>query len=71
MKAEAVTFTANGEQKTVRVPCSVAEFLTVSGWRVTQVVVEYNGKVIPRGELHRVGIGDGDRIEVIVPVAGG
>ena len=41
------------------------------GWRPTQVVVEYNGHVLPRSDLVNAELQDGDRLEIIVPVAGG
>jgi thiamine biosynthesis protein ThiS len=35
------------------------------------VVVERNGDVLARGELRTLMLANGDRLEVIVPVAGG
>ncbi len=71
MKREAVTIIANGEQKRLKSPCSLADFVASCGFKTTQVVVEYNAKVLARGELGKVELKNGDRIEVIVPVAGG
>ena len=71
MKTEPGTVTANGEPKKVELPCSIAEFLASSGWRATQVVVELNGHVVSRDRLGELQLHDGDRLEVIVPVAGG
>ena len=71
MKADRAIVTANGEQRTINLPCSVANFLESSGWRTTQVVVEHNGRVLPRTELRQVELKEGDQLEVIVPVAGG
>jgi thiamine biosynthesis protein ThiS len=71
MKARMVTVKANGEPKEVELPCSIADFLVLSGLRATQVVVEFNGQVVPRGQLGKLQLQDGDQIEVIVPVAGG
>jgi len=71
MKAELVTVTANGDPKKVELPCSIADFLESSGWRATQVVVEFNGQVVPRDRLGSVQLRDGDRLEVVLPVAGG
>jgi thiamine biosynthesis protein ThiS len=71
MKAETVTVTANGERRTINLPCSISDFLESSGWRATQVVVEHNGRVVPRSELRQIALNEGDKLEVIVPVAGG
>ena len=71
MKAEKGTVTANGERRTIDLPCSISDFLGSSGWHTTQVVVEHNGQVVPRGALREVELRDGDQLEIIVPVAGG
>jgi thiamine biosynthesis protein ThiS len=62
---------ANGESKPIDLPCTVEDFIKQSGWRPTQVVVEHNGSVLTRSSLQAVQLKDGDRLEVIVPVAGG
>jgi thiamine biosynthesis protein ThiS len=71
MKLDTATIIANGERKQVKLPCSVGSFLASCGFRATQVVVEHNGKVLERSEVDKVSLQDGDRIEVVVPVAGG
>ena len=71
MKPEPITILANGKEERLESPCSVAEFVGARGWKVTQVVVERNGTVLGRGELGSVMLSSGDRLEVIVPVAGG
>lgn len=71
MKPETVTILANGQHKQVTLPCTVGAFLAGCGWKPTQVVVEHNGKVLSRNELNEVTLAAGDRLEVIVPVAGG
>jgi thiamine biosynthesis protein ThiS len=62
---------ANGKRLELHLPCALIDFLTQSGWKPTQVVVELNGDVIPRTKLTDVQLHDGDQLEVIVPVAGG
>lgn len=62
---------ANGEEIEVQVLGTVSEFLSGNGLKPTQVVVELNGNVIPREMVSVTKIQDGDRVEVIVPVAGG
>ncbi len=62
---------ANGTPQSVETPCSVADFVAGCGYKSSQVVVEHNGNVLPRNELADTMLQDGDRLEVIVPVAGG
>lgn len=71
MSVETVSIMANGKPQAVRLPCSVAEFLSCCGWKPTQVVVELNGQVLARPDLTTMILSDGDRLEIIVPVAGG
>jgi thiamine biosynthesis protein ThiS len=71
MKPESTTIRANGKEEEVSLPCSVANFVTGCGWKPTQVVVEYNGRVLGRAELTETMLQSGDSLEVIVPVAGG
>ena len=71
MSAESAKIIANGRISQVHLPCSIGLFLDRCGWRPTQVVVEYNGRVLPRAEVGSVQLADGDRLEVIQPVAGG
>ena len=63
--------TANGNEVEIRQSCPLAEWLQQIGWKPTQVVVELNGEVIQRSRVKDVELHDGDRIEVILPVAGG
>ncbi len=71
MKPDPITIIANGTPEHLGCACSVAEFIEVHGWKTTQIVVERNGNVLARNELRRLMLADGDRLEVIVPVAGG
>ncbi len=71
MKPESVTIVANGQQESVGLPCTVAEFVSAHGWKATQVVVEYNGRVLSKAETAQILLQSGDSLEVIVPVAGG
>ena len=71
MKSERTTIVVNGQRQEVKLPCSVTDFLGNCGWKTTQVVVEHNGTVLSRGELGQVLLKNGDRLEIIVPVAGG
>ncbi len=71
MRSERAAIVANGQRQEVNLPCSVADFVRDCGWKPTQVVVEYNGDVVGREGLGQVMLRDGDRLEIIVPVAGG
>jgi thiamine biosynthesis protein ThiS len=71
MKPEFATIFANGNSEQVRLPCSVSDFVTDHGWKTTQVVVEFNGRVLQRDELGETMLHGGEQLEVIVPVAGG
>ena len=63
--------TVNGKAAEINLPCRLADWLRQFGWKPTQVVVELNSEVIPRSQLKNVEISDGDRLEIIIPVAGG
>ena len=71
MKSFEAKVVVNGKSQTVSLPCTIAELLDRAGFKTTQVVVERNGNVLPRAELPATTVEDGDRLEVIVPVAGG
>ena len=71
MKAEIAQIVANGKPQEIKLPCSLAGFLRSFGWQPTQVVVEHNGRVVAREDAGRISLDSGDRIEIIVPVAGG
>ena len=71
MMSERAAIVANGQKQEVELPCSVADFVQGRGWKTTQVVVERNGTVMSREGLGRVMLKEGDRLEIIVPVAGG
>ena len=71
MRLEQAMIVANGKRQAVKLPCTVADFVQGCGWKVTQVVVERNGTVVGREQLGKVMLGEGDQLEIIVPVAGG
>ena len=71
MKPESVTIFANGKEEEIGSPCSVANFVSGCGWKAAQVVVEYNGRVLERAALTQTMLKSGDKLEVIVAVAGG
>jgi len=71
MSADPIQVIVNGEVKQIFPPYTITGLLEGIGWKATQVVVEHNGRVLPRAELGVTTITNGDRIEIILPVAGG
>jgi len=71
MKPVEVHVVVNGRRESVPSPGTIAQLLADTGWKATQVVVEYNGRVMPRHRLAETCLNDGDRLEIVVPVAGG
>ena len=71
MKSVEASVTVNGRKEMIRLPCTVAQILDQAGLKATQVVVERNGSVLPRSQSAETLLEDGDRLELIVPVAGG
>lgn len=71
MKSVEAFISVNGRAEKLQLPCTIAGFLEKVGWKPSQVVVERNGEVVPRSQLAAIQLEDGDKLEVIVPVAGG
>jgi sulfur carrier protein len=71
VKATKASIFVNGRPEKVALPCTVAAVLQKAGWKPTQVVVERNGEVVPKARVATTEIEPGDKLEVIVPVAGG
>jgi thiamine biosynthesis protein ThiS len=71
MGTETARIIANGQDRKVKQPYSVADLLQELEWKPTQVVVEYNGRVLPRTDVVTTWLCDGDQLEIILPVAGG
>ena len=62
---------ANGNIVEVSQSCRLSDWLQQIGWKPTQVVVELNGEVVQRSQVKDIELHDGDRLELILPVAGG
>jgi thiamine biosynthesis protein ThiS len=71
MKPREVSIVVNGQIREVVLPFTVAQLLDDMGFKCTQVVVERNGEVLPRAQLPGVFLDEDDRLELIIPVAGG
>ena len=68
---KAVNIVVNGEARRLSSSLSVADLLRDFGWKPTQVVVERNGEVLSREKVGGIRLEEGDRLEIILPVAGG
>jgi thiamine biosynthesis protein ThiS len=63
--------TANGQQVTANLPCTIEEFLTAQGLLPRSVVVEHNGEAVAPSEFAKRQLNAGDRVEIVKIVAGG
>lgn len=61
----------NGQQREVPDGSTVGEFLAARGYRVTMVIVELNGVIVPREACAGTVLNAGDRIEMVHAVGGG
>lgn len=63
--------TVNGKTKEFPGEMTIKEFLEAEGQKDSYVAVELNEVIIPRENYGKVGIGDGDRIEIVSFMGGG
>ncbi|MDI7266416.1 MAG: sulfur carrier protein ThiS [Myxococcota bacterium] len=61
----------NGFEREVRDGATVADLLDESGEPPRHVIVEVNGIYLPCAEHAARLLGDGDRVEIILPAFGG
>jgi sulfur carrier protein len=66
-----VTITVNGEQREVGDDATLDELLETLGVRRDGTAVALNDDVVPRARHGATALRDGDRLEIIVAVAGG
>jgi thiamine biosynthesis protein ThiS len=71
MKSEMISIMANGKVRQTAAGFTVADFVTSSGWQPGQVVIELNGEIVSKINARNVMLHEGDRLEIIIPVAGG
>jgi thiamine biosynthesis protein ThiS len=67
----AITVIANGKELEAKLPCTIEEFLTAQGLLPRSVVVEHNGEAVAPSEFARRPLAPGDRLEIVMIVAGG
>jgi sulfur carrier protein len=61
----------NGETKQMEAGTSLAAMIEAMGLDRRYLVVEYNGQPLAREALDEVILAEGDRLELVRPVAGG
>lgn len=66
-----IEISINGERRIVDAPASLIQALEATGFTAEGAAIAVNESVVPRGEHAAVTLQDGDRIEVLMPFAGG
>lgn len=66
-----MTLTINGERQTMDGPLTVRSLLDRLGLPAKKIAVERNLEIVPRSAYDRVGLTEGDRIEIVHFVGGG
>lgn len=67
----AVEVTVNGRVEHWSRPRSVADYLAERRIKTGAVVVEFNGRILDRGEYDRVSVSGGDCLEIVYFMGGG
>jgi thiamine biosynthesis protein ThiS len=62
---------ANGKPVSVKLPCSIEEFLIAQNLLPRSVVVEHNGNAVAPSEFLTCELNAGDKLEIVKIVAGG
>ena len=62
---------ANGQEISLELPCTVADFLQARQLPPRSVVVEHNGEAVAPSEFPQRRLQAGDRLEIVKVVAGG
>ncbi|HEY8447528.1 MAG TPA: sulfur carrier protein ThiS [Thermomicrobiales bacterium] len=63
--------TINGKQVELAPGTTIADFLASKGYHERLVVVEINGKIVPRTEYGTTTLSAGDEVEIVHFVGGG
>lgn len=66
-----MTVLVNGKPRALPAGATVQALLDDLGWRSRWVVVEWNGDPVERARFAEVHLAEGDRLEIVRPVAGG
>ncbi len=70
-KDAGIDVTINGTSRTVPEGSTIGDFLAGRGYRVTMIIVELNGEIVPRETCADIVMRSGDRIEMVHAVGGG
>ncbi|MDD5476848.1 MAG: sulfur carrier protein ThiS [Candidatus Omnitrophica bacterium] len=63
--------TLNGKVEDVDAQLNLSELVLAKGLRVENVVIEYNFRILPKGEWFDTLLGENDSIEIISFIGGG
>lgn len=63
--------TINGETRELAAGTTLGALIAELGIRRDGIAVALNDDVVPRTQIDATALGDGDRVEIIVAVAGG
>jgi len=66
-----IALRVNGEERTAKVDCTVADLLHELGRDPKKLAVEVNGEVVPRAEQASTVLKPGDVVEIVTLVGGG
>ncbi|MDY0240911.1 MAG: sulfur carrier protein ThiS [Rhodospirillaceae bacterium] len=61
----------NGEEKSLQSSVSVSDYLISNKYNANAVVVEINGRIVPKGDYGKIILSDSDAIEVLAFIGGG
>jgi thiamine biosynthesis protein ThiS len=68
---ENITLIINGEPRSITAVSNVLELIQHLGIVESQIAVELNTKIIPRGDWEKTPVGNLDRVEIVQFVGGG
>jgi sulfur carrier protein len=66
-----IEVTINGVSRSVPLGSTIGDHLAGRGYKVTMVIVERNGVIIPRDECAQTSFEAGDVVEIVHAVGGG
>jgi sulfur carrier protein len=66
-----ITFTANGQPRTIQANSTIADFLQQLNIEPGRVVAQLNGGIVPRNEFDQAVLQAGYKLELVTMVGGG
>lgn len=61
----------NGEEKFIQSRIVVSDYLAENKYNINAVVVEINGRIVPRNDYGKIMLSDSDVIEILAFIGGG